>query len=116
MNGTVYARYQFTYDFGTFVQDEVEYGKAPESLIVNNNNLYIVTGNERDIYQINLSNGEPTYVQSITGGLANLSSGFGAPNQCNNVSLAPTITSNYLQNEAGDNLQNEAGDNIEIQY
>jgi hypothetical protein len=116
MNGTVYARYQFTYDFGTFVQDEVEFGKAPESLIVNNNNLYIVTGNERDIYQINLSNGEPTYVQSITGGLANLSSGFGAPNQCNNVSLAPTITSNYLQNEAGDNLQNEAGDNIEIQY
>jgi hypothetical protein len=92
MNGTVYARYQFTYDFGTYVQEGNTYDKAPESLIVNNNNLYIVTGNERDIYQINLSTGAPTYVQSITGGLANLSSGFGAPNQCNNVSLAPSAT------------------------
>lgn len=131
MNGNIYARYQFTYDFGTFVQDGNTYNKAPESLIVNNNNLYIVTGNDRDTYQINLSTGAPTYVQSITGGLANLSSGFGAPNQCNNVSLAPSptitptptitltptpTTNNNLQNEAGDNLQNEAGDNIEIQY
>ena len=89
MNGTIYATYQFTYDFGTFIYESLTYNKAPESLIVNNNNLYIVTGYERDVYQINLSNGEPTYVQTITGGLANLSSGFGAPNQCNNVSLVP---------------------------
>jgi hypothetical protein len=92
MNGTIYATYEFTYDFGTYVYDGTTYDKLPTSLLVNNNNLYIVTDWNRDIYLINLSTGAPTYVQSITGGTYNFCSGFGAPNQCNNVSLSPSPT------------------------
>jgi hypothetical protein len=92
MNGTIYATYEFTYDFGTYVYDGITYNKAPAALFVNNNNLYMSTDWNRDIYQINLSTGAPTYVQSITGGTYNLCAGFGAPNQCNNVSLSPSPT------------------------
>ena len=92
MNGTLYATYEFTYDFGTYFDGFYTYNIAPAALFVNNNNLYMSTDWERDIYQINLSTGAPTYVQSITGGTYNICKGFGAPNQCNNVSLSPSPT------------------------
>ena len=92
MNGTIYATYEFTYDFGTYFFGGLYYDKVPTSLLVNNNNLYIVTDWNSDIYLINLSTGAPTYVQSITGSTYDFCSGFGAPNQCNNVSLSPSPT------------------------
>jgi len=80
LNGTLYATYDITGDFS---------GDTPGSLFVNNNNLYIVTTNNGDVYQVNLSTGVPTYIQTMTGTTYGYGSGMAAPNQNNNVSLTP---------------------------
>ena len=131
MNGSVYSTYQFTYDFGTSGIYNIE----PSALFVNNNKLYLITNFDGDVYEINLSTGAPTYVQSITGNTYNFNAGTAASNQCNNVSLSPNITPTptvtltptitptptptpvtyFIQNENGDDLTDEAGNNLEIQ-
>jgi hypothetical protein len=88
LNGTVVAYSEFTYDFGTFG----EYQILPSALFVNNNSLYLVTNYDGDIYNINLTTYQPTYIKSITGNTYNFNAGFGAPSYCNDVSLVPNPT------------------------
>jgi hypothetical protein len=93
MDGSIWTSHQFTYNFGTYNDNGTIYNKEPNALFINNNNLYIVTDYESDVYQINLLTGEPTYIKSITGmtNSRNLNNTYGmaAPNQCNNVTLIP---------------------------
>jgi hypothetical protein len=88
LNGTLIAYSEFTYDFGTYG----EYKILPSALFVNNNSLYLVTNFNGDIYNVNLTTYQPTYIKSITGNTYNFNAGFGAPSYCNDISLSPNPT------------------------